>query len=210
MSISEKFEKLSCYNKFYIPNLTKELEKAIERNDIDVIIRTTREIERFKVLCGYTPAIQQFEESLKHYGREMGILDLPEIKRALEVVPRKTCSEGCECSSEQSQRHEGLIGMLECAHDVQNNPTQEPESHAKSEFSRMLEESGKGSTEREQPHTPTPNTVTMAGMLRMVDESQFPQFCNPEKCPKDFARHCSANRPENHGKPCIYITPRNR
>jgi hypothetical protein len=124
------------------------------------------------------------------------------VKEVLRYLPPK-----------EPQR-EGFVNMLNCALGVPNAPIQEhtePESHPNSAFTRMLEESGKGSIEREEAHTAIPKTtIRMTGMLRQIDESQFPQFCDPKKCPKDFARHCSANRPENHGKPCIYITPRNR
>jgi hypothetical protein len=121
------------------------------------------------------------------------------VKEVLRYIPHQ----------EPETRATGFMAMLEAA--LPSNPTAtaepEPETRETSGFFRMLEAaSGKGSNEREA----IPNTVRMTGMLRMVDESQFPQFCDPEKCPKDFARHCSANRPENHGKPCIYITPRNR
>lgn len=138
--------------------------------------------------------------------------DIPEetreslVREVLRFMPRE--------ESEPTQRPSGISYMAQCAFGTQNAPTQEhaePESHPNSEFTRMLEASGKDSTEREEPHTAIPKTtIRMTGMLRQIDESQFPQFCDPEKCPPDFARHCSANRPENHGKPCIYIIPRNR
>lgn len=204
--------KLDCHNQFYIPNLTIELENAIGEKDIQRIIALAGEIERFKTLCGYIPAIQRFEESIKMYGHELNLLAQPEIKRALETVPRKTCSR-CKCGeSEQSSHQEGFANMVQSAFGNQNAQAEnrESESHPNSEFSRMLEESGKGSTEREQPHTPIPNIVTMTGMLRMVDESQFPQFCDPEKCPKNFSRHCRANTEAHRGQPCIYLTEKNR
>jgi len=114
----------------------------------------------------------------------------------------------------ESERKEGFSAMLEASRGVQDNPTATAESeevtHPNSEFIRMLEASGKGSTTREQPRTTTQNTTMMVGLLRQVEESQFPEFCDPQKCPKDFSRHCRANRPENFGKACIYKTLKNR
>ena len=94
----ERMEKRSCDNRYYIPNLTTALKRAVEQKDIEAIITLASELERFKVICGFTPAIQQFEESLKHYGREMGLLDHPAIERALNTIPQKTCGE-CECGT---------------------------------------------------------------------------------------------------------------
>jgi len=169
MSISEKFENLNCHNKFYIPNLTIELENAIEQKDIQKIIALAEEIARFKTLCGFTPAIQRFEESMKIYGHELNLLDRPEIKRALETVPRKTCAR-CECDESESSHQEGFANMVECAFGQPENRESEP-------------------------------TLT-----RAIDETQFPDFCDPMKCPSNYARHCSANRPENYGKRCVYKT----
>jgi len=163
-SISEKFETLNCHNKFYIPNLQIALENAIGQKDIPTIIALSQEIARFKVLCGYTPAIQRFEESMKMYGHELNLLDRPEIKRALETVPRKTCSR-CKCNdSEQPPQHrEGFIGMLECAHGVENNPTQESES-----------------VELSQPTEDGFTSMLTASQNRSLDE--FPQICT-KQCP---------------------------
>jgi hypothetical protein len=115
--------------------------------------------------------------------------------------------------SEPPQRPEGISYMAKCALGVQNTPSPEdtePEETAQStsEFQRML---GEARGRNKQPYTAIPKTtMRMTGMLRQIDESQFPEFCDPEKCPPDFARHCRANRPENFGKACIYLTPRNR
>jgi len=208
----ERMETRNCDNPIYLRNLVKSLEEAKVKKDTERIILCATELERYKVLCGYTPAIQQLEESMKRVSEEIGLTNDPTIQRAFNTAPQKTCCKCCK--SEQSphqepQRREGFANMVNCALGLSNAPTQdhtEPEEPT-SEFQRMIQEArGKNN----QTCTPTPNMVTMTGMLRMVDESQFPQFCDPEKCPKDFARHCSANRPENHGKSCIYVIPRNR
>jgi len=195
-SISEKFEKFSCDNRYYIPNLTIALENAIGANDIPTIITLAGEIERFKTLCGYTPAIQRFEESIKMYGHELNLLAQPAIKRALETVPRKTCSR-CKCAeSEQPQHQEGFANMVQCAFGNQNTPTREPEPETRST------EGLRGMLEAISRTEQTDNVT----LIRAIDETQFPDFCNPMKCPPDYARHCSANRPENYGKRCVYKT----
>lgn len=217
MSMSERMEKRNCDNPIYLRNLVKSLEEAKERKDTKIIIQYATELERYKVLCGYSPAIQQLEESMKRVSDELHLTENSTIKRALSTIPQKRCS--CErCESEQSphqepQRKEGFLGQLEASRGVQNAPTSEdaePEQQPTSEFRRMLEESGKGSTKREQPHTAILNTTRTTGICRFVDETQFPEFCDPEKCPKDFARHCRANTESHFGQPCIYLTPKNR
>jgi hypothetical protein len=111
------------------------------------------------------------------------------------------------------ERREGFLAQLEASCGIPTAPTEklEPESETRprTEFQRMIQEA-RGTNK--QPHTVIPNTTTrVTGItLRQIDEAQFPELCDPQRCPPDFARHCSANRPENHGKPCIYITPRNR
>jgi len=117
----ERMEKRSCDNRYYIPNLTTALKRAVEQKDIEAIITLASELERFKVICGFTPAIQQFEESLKHYGREMGLLDHPAIERALNTIPQKTCCECCE--SEQPSHREGFLAMVESAFKSKSEPT---------------------------------------------------------------------------------------
>jgi hypothetical protein len=111
---------------------------------------------------------------------------------------------------EPEQRATGIRAMVNAAFRVQPTETEEtePETRLPSAFRSMLEAArGKGSTKSEQPHT---TTTRMTGIFRQIDESQFPALCDPDQCPPDFSRHCRANRPENFGKPCIYITPKNR
>jgi hypothetical protein len=121
------------------------------------------------------------------------------VKEVLRYIP-----------PQEPQRREGFLAQLEASRGVQNTPTSEnaePEPRPKSEFIRMLEASSKSTTKREQPIL---KTATMTGVLRQVDESQFPDLCNPMSCPDDFARHCGANREDHYGQPCIYKTPKNR
>lgn len=109
---------------------------------------------------------------------------------------------------QETQPKSGFLGQLEASSGNSNSTPSantEPEQ-PNSEFHRMLEASGKG----EQPHTTILKTATMTGLLRQVDESQFPEKCDPERCPPDFARHCRANTESHFGQPSIYLTPRNR
>jgi hypothetical protein len=90
----------------------------------------------------------------------------------------------------------GFLGMLESAH-----PTSEKQGEpqpSNSGFQRMLEASGKSN----QPHT----TI----LTRGIDESKFPDLCDPTQCPPNYARWCRANREGHYGQPCIYITLKNR
>ena len=131
----------------------------------------------------------------------------------VEVVTRDLSQLREKAFPERIERETGFSYMAKCARGVQNTPSPEdtePEPRSNTEFTRMLEASGKGSTTREQPRTTTQKTAIMTGLLRQVDESQFPDLCNPMACPPDFARHCRANRVENYGKPCIYKTLKNR
>ena len=189
-------EKRSCDNRYYIPNLTTTLKKAIEQKDIETIITLASELENFKVICGYTPAIQQFEESLTHYGREMNLLDQPEIKRALNTIPHKTCCECCE--SEQPPHREGFLAQVEASRGIQNNPTREPEPETliKSEFQAMLSASSK-SVERQREQHPL-----IRRQMSFDYENQLPLICT-ESCP--IKRHCGSF-PSNEGRVCVKQT----
>ena len=155
-------------------------------------------------------------DSVKYIENSYGFIQRAiqnENLEGVELVTRDLSRLHEKAFPEPTQRPSGISYMAQCAFGNQNTQPEntQPETHSDSEFTRMLEASGKGSTNREESHTAiSKTTIRMTGMLRMVDETQFPQFCDPEKCPKDFARHCSANRPEHHGKVCIYIVPRNR
>jgi len=150
----ERMEKRSCDNKYYIPNLTTALKRAVEQKDVEAIITLASELERFKVLCGFTPAIQQFEESLKHYGREMGLLDHPAIERALNTIPQKTCCECCE--SEQPSHREGFLAMVEAS---------------------------SGTVERKEEHAMLSDSAKVIRQIQPFDfEAKLPLICD-ETCP---------------------------
>jgi hypothetical protein len=93
----------------------------------------------------------------------------------------------------------GFSAMVEASRGIERSREEEKqEEPSNSGFQRMLEASGKS----EQPHTAT--------LTRGIDESQFPDVCDPTKCPPNYARHCRANREEHWGKACVYKTPKNR
>jgi len=88
--MKERMEARSCDNLIYLRNLVESLEDAKVRRDIDRIVLYATELERYKVLCGYTPAIAQFEESLKRASEQLDIIQNPTIQRALNTTPKKT------------------------------------------------------------------------------------------------------------------------
>jgi hypothetical protein len=184
----ERMEKRSCDNKYYIPNLTTALKRAVEQKDIEAIITLASELERFKVICGFTPAIQQFEESLKHYGREMGLLDHPAIERALNTIPQKTCCECCE--SEQPSHREGFLAMVEASSGTVERKEEKQEEEPNSEFQRMLDASGKNS----EPHT-----IVERQIQPWDFEYRLPETCNDE-C---FAKRFCSSYPRNVGNLCV-------
>lgn len=97
-----------------------------------------------------------------------------------------------------SPRQEGFLNMLESAYHT-SEKQEEPESQPTSEFRRMLDASSKN------------NQPTIERQIIPIDfVSQFPDICDPTKCPPNYARHCRANREGHYGQPCIYVTLKNR
>jgi hypothetical protein len=143
------------------------------------------------------------------------------IERCMEKIPRTTDSEEKETligevrrylhepEPQTTQHREGFLAMVEASRGtVERKEEKQEEQPPTSQFMAMLSESGKSN----QPHTVVERQVqTIPSILfPTINESQFPDLCDPTKCPKDFARHCRANREEHFGKPCIYKTPKNR
>jgi hypothetical protein len=124
-----------------------------------------------------------------HLNRILNEDDNKYIENCVNTVQR-----GCDAGTEReivrevlrylepTQRPEGISYMLRCARGVQNAPTQESESV-------------------EQPHE---TGLSYPTLTRAIDPSQFPDVCDGTSCPKEYQRHCSANRPENYGRKCIY------
>jgi hypothetical protein len=128
---------------------------------------------------------------------------LIDAQQVIKIVKQNT-----ELYQESKPQERGFTGMLNAAFHVQPTETDKPEAtQPTSTFRSMLEEA---SGRNKQSHTTTQKTATMTGLLRQVDESQFPEKCNPELCPPDFSRHCRANTEAHRGQPYIYRTPRNR
>ena len=118
-----------------------------------------------------------------------------------DIILRDIDSIGKQFSNKRQPS--GFIAMLESAHPT--TPSEpEPQEPSQSDFQRMLSESGKNTVVERQVQT-IPSIL-----FPTIDESQFPDLCDPTKCPKDFARHCRANTENHWGKPCIYKTPKNR
>jgi len=195
-TMKETMEARSCDNLIYLRNLVESLEDAKVRRDIDRIILYATELERFKVLCGDNGVIEKFQQSLKRVTEELGLTQHPTIQRALNTTPKKQCSECCE----QPPNPEGFIAMVEASRQPTSPERLQPQETANSEFQRMLRASGNNN----QPLT-IPSVLIPA-----IDESQFPDLCNPAECPPNYSRHCRANRAEHYGEACIYKTVKNR
>jgi len=197
MTMKERMEARSCDNLIYLRNLVESLEDAKVRRDIDRIILYATELERFKVLCGDNGVIEKFQQSLKRVTEELGLTQHPTIQRALNTTPKKQCCECCEPPIQEG----GFLAMLQSATAHSTSPERlQPQETANSEFQRMLRASGNNN----QPLT-IPSVLIPA-----IDESQFPDLCNPAECPPNYSRHCRANRVEHYGQPCIYKTVKNR
>jgi len=117
-----------------------------------------------------------------------------------DVLLRNIDSIGKQFSKkQQSLPTSGFLAMVEASRGIERSTEEEKQEEPTSEFQKMFIASRES---REQRHTAT--------LTRGIDESQFPDMCDPTKCPPDYARHCRANRQENWGKACIYKTVKNR
>jgi phage head maturation protease len=144
---------------------------------------------------------------------EVSVVDTPAHSDAVAYAVSRMIHGDTEekITNEEPPRREGFIAQLEASRGILNTSTSErtasePETPT-SVFRSMIEEA-RG--RKEETPTPTQKTAIMTGLLRQVDESLFPDKCNPELCPKDFARWCRANTEKHFGEPCIYKTSRNK
>jgi hypothetical protein len=139
------------------------------------------------------------EDALKYVQNAYGFIQRAiqnENLEGVEVITRDVSQLRERTIPESTERASGFAHMLECAHGVQNDPTPEPEPQEQVRETGLLGMmSALGSKTESHP------TLT-----RAIDESQFPDFCDPMKCPSNYARHCSANQPSNYGKRCVYKT----
>jgi len=142
MSISERMEKLNCDNPIYLRNLVKSLEEAKDRKDIERIILYATELERYKVLCGYTPAVQQLEESMKRISDELHLNDDPTIQRALNATPEKICT--CDCQTcEHEEKIDFTAAMQRGFSNIQGAVSNMEEDHREKEFPELCDNSCK-------------------------------------------------------------------
>ena len=147
MSISERMEKLNCDNPIYLKNLVKSLEEAKDRKDIERIILYATELERYKVLCGYTPAVQQLEESMKRISDELHLNDDPTIQRALNATPeKKICT--CDCQTCEHEEIDFTAAMQRGFTNIQGaiSPTAAPnleEGSRKAQYPEICSEACK-------------------------------------------------------------------
>jgi len=104
-----------CNNLIYLKNLIESLEEAKKQKDIERIVIFASELERYKIVCGNSPVIQQFEASMRRVSEELEIQNHPAIERALSANPEHLCQcHTCE-QSPPTQHQEGFRGMLEAA-----------------------------------------------------------------------------------------------
>jgi len=129
------------------------------------------------------------------------------IQRSLEnghpedarVILRDISQLGERVTPQPTERKSGIAHMIECALGIPNTPTQEPERQTPE--TRSTE--GLGGMLDAISRTQQTHSVTLT---RAIDESLFPTLCDGQSCPKEYQKHCSANRIENIGKKCIYKT----
>lgn len=134
-----------CNNAIYLKNLVKSLEEAKTRKDIDQVILYSTELEQYKTICGYTPAIKMLENAIEHTANEMGLLHNEQIQRSLQPPTQKVCSK-CHAQNPPPQRRSfGFSGMLKSAFPSteKEKPPEPPQPPHRflSPFQRMVEAS---------------------------------------------------------------------
>jgi len=146
----------SCDNLIYLKNLIESLEDAKIRKDVERIVIFASEMERFKILCGNSPVIQQFEASVRRVSEELGLTNHPTIERAMNAHPEHMCQcRTCE-QSPPTQRQMGFRAMLDASAGVIERSVEE-EEHPNIErgravgFSAMLDAAARGENSGEAP-----------------------------------------------------------
>jgi hypothetical protein len=151
----ERMEARDCNNHIYLKNLVESLEEARVRKDIERIILYASELERYKIICGNSPVIQQFEASMRRVSGELGLANYPAIERAMNAHPEHMCQcRDCEQSAPTQHRAMGFAAMFDAAFGVVERSLEEEQPNIKREapvrcgmggFGEMLEESRRGS-----------------------------------------------------------------
>jgi hypothetical protein len=124
LTTSERSTQRSCNDRVYLRNVVENLNRAIAEKDIDEILTYATELERYKVICGDSPVIEQLERGIKRAHEELGLNDA-EIIRALDTVACKTCTR-CNCIEKTQQQPMGFRAMLDAAFGneaVETHPT---------------------------------------------------------------------------------------
>ena len=156
-------------------------------------------IKGFAQLCGAIPEIEKILESVEAI--ELTENDFDELHASIERYFKSEKEEEAKNIERIVKKGtfppQGFFAMLESAHPA-HPTTPEREQPANSEFQRMFREATKN------------NQAIPSILIQAIDEAQFPDLCNPDLCPKDYARHCRANREDHYGQPCIYKTLKNK
>ena len=103
-TMAQRMEKRDCNNHIYLKNLVESLEQAKVRKDIERIILYASELERYKIVCGNSPVIQQFEASIRRVSEELGLTNYPAIERAMSTHPQRLC----QCDTCEEEEHPNI------------------------------------------------------------------------------------------------------
>jgi hypothetical protein len=127
---------LDCQSSEYIENLIGLTKKAQTEGNKHMIRVYANELEKYKILCGSHPLLEQFERQLSFTAGKLGLSTCPVIQRALAPANQP---------AKPAQRSLGFGGMLDSAFGT---PTKEEPLHspvgAMSGFQRQLEASRYG------------------------------------------------------------------
>jgi len=155
----ERTEARNCNNHIYLKNLVESLEQAKVRKDIERIILYASELERYKIVCGNSPVIEQFEASMRRVSEELGLTNHPTVERAMNAYPQRLCQcHTCEQSS-PTQHSGGFCEMLEAsAGIIERNIEEEEHPNIKRGFAdigfiAMLEAATERSSEKNEDET---------------------------------------------------------
>ena len=147
--------------------MVESLEEAKVRKDIERIILYASELERYKIICGNSPVIQEFEASMRRVCGELGLANYPAIERAMNAHPEHMCQcRTCE-QSPPTQHQMGFRSMLESATE---------RSLEKNEYERSVEEEHPSASVRRG----------MGGFGEMLEESRMGTERSPEKNEDDI------------------------
>jgi hypothetical protein len=177
-TMAQRMEKRDCNNHIYLKNLVESLEQAKVRKDIERIILYASELERYKIVCGNSPVIQQFEASIRRVSEELGLTNYPAIERAMSTHPQRLCQ--CDTCEEEEHpniergRTMGFRAMLDAATGTIERNTEEEQPNIKRGFAdvgfrAMLDAAAHGTSEKNEDDTkPIVRNYGM-GFIAMLD-----------------------------------------